>query len=339
MGNLMQLRPRSSHSRATWALLAATSIATAVHAALPMGPLDLTGYAGGDGAISVQRMGDTVDPYFGLQALLLAHEFGLDVSPYAKPWAQWLIQRQKPDATFDRFCRAGPVWAPCKTADADDALMALWLRLLETMPSDLAHTPRWSESHRASSRALAALIDPSRGVYLVSPVYQHGLLMDNLEVWSYRPACVTGCPAQATTSDPLAQSILQVFWDGPSGRFLVSTQPEQKWTNETFYPTHVTQVYPLLFDFQIKHTHALTHYRQWMKRHRTAWLAQAKTDFSWGLVALIALKFKDLQSAGCWMRETASARGTSHWIVTDEVTLQVLLHRRVPAAGPDMPCG
>ena len=97
--------------------------------------LDLEGYADTSGAISVQHQGDTVDPYFALQALLLAHSHGLDISTPAKAWGAWLVQRQKPDATFDRFCRNGPVWAPCKTADADDSVLGLWLAFMDSTPA------------------------------------------------------------------------------------------------------------------------------------------------------------------------------------------------------------
>ncbi|HEX5785708.1 MAG TPA: hypothetical protein VFY35_13335 [Burkholderiaceae bacterium] len=319
------------------AALCSLALCAWARAAAPAGPLVLTGYAGADGAISVQHQGDTVDPYFTLQALLLAREFGLDIGPYAQPWANWLVLRQKPDATFDRFCRAGPVWAPCKTADADDTLLALWLRLLDTMPTELAANPRWMASHRASGVALAALRDPVRGIYMVSPVYQHGLFMDNLEVLSYQPPCKPPCAPTAAHSR-LAQDIHRAFWDAPAQQFLVSTQPEQKAMPDAFYPAQVTQLYPLLFDFKLHHLDPRAHYRRWMQRHRGNWLAQSRTDFAWGLVALIALKFQDTTSAGCWLRETAAARGSSHWIVTDEVARQVLLHHRVAAAAPGVAC-
>ena len=58
----------------------ALGLAAALNIATAKGPLNLTGYAGADGAISVQHQGGTVDPYFALQALLLAREYGLDIS-------------------------------------------------------------------------------------------------------------------------------------------------------------------------------------------------------------------------------------------------------------------
>ena len=302
-------------------------------------PLDLQGYADAQGAISVQYKGDTVDPYFSMQALLLAHDNGMDTSAYALPWANWLVQRQKPDATFDRFCRNGPVWAACKTADADDSVLALWMRVLDTLPQQRDGNPVFSKSYATSQAALSRLIDPKRGIYLVSPVYQHGLFMDNLEVLSWH---LTVPPGQAKrikpTAKQLTNSIRKVFWDQESKSFLVSTQPEQKTVVPAFYPEHVAQILPLLFNFTTPGLDSKKHYRDWMRLHRATWLAQSKHDFSWGLLAIIALRAIDPATAACWRRETASARHTSHWIVTDEVARQILLTHNVTAAAPNAVC-
>lgn len=301
--------------------------------------LDLQGFADAQGALSVQYHGDTVDPYFALQALLLAHDNGLDISTYAMPWANWLVQRQKPDATFDRYCRNGPVWAPCKTADADDALLALWLRLLDTMPRQRDANPALRSSYAASQIALRRLLDPQRGIYLVSPVYQHGLFMDNLEVLSWHlPAAARQANRSQPTAQQLSTNMRKVFWDSASRAFLVSTQPEQKTVVPAFYPEFVAQVLPLLFDFKVPGLDSKMHYRNWMRMHRATWLAQSKHDFSWGLLAIIALRSGDLATASCWLRETTPAQHSSHWIVTDEVARQILLQHNVTTAAPDAVC-
>jgi hypothetical protein len=300
--------------------------------------LMLEGYSDAQGAISVQQHGDTVDPYFVLQALLLAHDFGLDASIDARRWADWLLARQKPDATFDRFCRAGPVWAPCKTADADDALLALWLKFMDTLPEPDMRAAMWRKSRDDSQRALSRLMDPARGIYLVSPVYPHGLFMDNLGILSYRPPCSKDCARVNARQQRLEQAIHDTFWDTDAHRFLVSTQPGQKEVRAAFYPDQVTQLYPLLFTFKLQNMEAGLHYRAWMHQHRAAWLSQSKTDFAWGLVAVVALKAHDLESAGCWLRESASARDTAHWIVTDEVARQILLMNKVQPAADNVDC-
>lgn len=325
------------------ALIAGLSLACSA-AAIQSGPgglaaLDLQGFVDPQGALSVQYKGDTVDPYFSLQALLLAHDSGMDIAAYALPFANWLVQRQKPDATFDRFCRNGPVWAPCKIADADDSVLALWMRLLDTMPKQRDSNPTFRKSYAMSKAALSGLLDLKRGTYLVSPVYQHGLFMDNLEVLSWH---LSMSPSQATlvksTAPQLSSSIRRVFWEQKSKSFLVSTQPEQKTVAPAFYPEFVAQIFPLLFSFKIPGVDPKLHYRDWMRLHRATWLAQSKHDFSWGLLAIIALRANDLATAACWLRETAPARNTSHWIVTDEVARQILLKHNVTTAAPDAVC-
>jgi hypothetical protein len=298
--------------------------------------LDLSGYADDSGAISIQYHGDTIDPYFALQALLLAQESGMDITPYAEKWADWLAQRQKPDGTFDRFCRNGPVWAPCKTADADDALLAMWLKFLDSMPQQLKSHPAWQKSYRSSAASLVRLLDPARGIYLVSPVYQHGLFMDNLEVLSYRPTSAAG--VKFSDSGTLAGAIQKVFWDVKGQRYLVSTQPEQKKEATTFYPDAVAQIFPLLFDFKSLPGGAHAYYQHWMKEHRSDWLKQAHSDFAWGLVAAVAVRQNDVVSASCWLRETAQFKRSVHWTATDEVVSQLLAEKSVKAAAADVSC-
>ncbi len=311
-----------------WALLARPDAGAAT--------LDLAGYAEPSGAILILRGGNIVDPYFAVQALLLAQENGLDVTPYREKWVWWLSIRQKLDGTFDRHCRAGPTWVGCKTADADDALQAMWMQLLDSDPalrdSDLA----LRTSYRKSGDVLARLFDARRGIYLVSAIYQQGLFMDNLEVWaaqSHRPG-----EQSAEEAKRLAQSIHAVFWDAKGQRFLVSTQPEQASTAPYFYPDRVAQIFPLLFDYPYLPVSAHRYYAGWMKQHRKEWLAQIRHDFAWGLIALIAMKQGDRFSARCWLREAVPFRHSEHWTVTDETVFQVLRARHLQAAGPRAAC-
>jgi hypothetical protein len=321
--------------RSLAAALALAAASCAAWAAPARPPLDLRGYADDAGAITVQRSGSTIDPYFTLQALLLAHEHGLGVQPHAAKWAAWLMPRQKPDGTFDRFCRTSAGWGPCKTADADDSLLALWLKFLETMPGELARDPAWQKSHGAARAPLARLVDPRWHVYLVSPVYQHALFMDNIEVWSYAPARAA---AQAAAYPDMAESMHRVFWDEAGRRFLVSTQPEQKTAEPAFYPDAVAQIFPLLHDYPRVPGGAAAWYRAWMKQHRTEWLAQVRTDFAWGVVALVAHKQGDARSAACWLRATRDFRHSMHWTLTDEVVAQVLAANKVAAAPESADC-
>lgn len=291
--------------------------------------LDLTGYADASGAISVQRGGDTVDPYFTLQALLLAQANGLDIAALAAAWGEWLLLRQKPDATFDRYCRNGPVWAACKTADADDSLLGLWVVFADSLPASQRSRPAWVRSRAAARTALARLVDPARGVYLVSPVYQHGLFMDNLELWAHN---ATHPSSTKTPKTSFTQAIVSTFWDKERQRYLVSTQPGQRDTAHAFYPDAVAQIFPLLVNFPHLPGGARAYYHAWMAEHRSEWLAQVHHDFAWGLIAIAALQHEDLASARCWLQVALPYRHTVHWTVTDEVVAQILNARAIQAS-------
>ena len=288
--------------------------------------LNLTGYADESGAISIQHEGATIDPYFVLQALLLAQEYGFDTTQYSGKWATWLLSRQKPDATFDRYCKNGPVWAPCKNADADDSVLALWLKFCDSLPTQIRMSLPMQKSRQLALASLTKLVDPARGIYLVSPVYQHGLFMDNLEVWSYSAAHAA---AENSAHSNFARSIYKVFWDQANQRFLVSTQPEQKAEPQKFYPDAVAQIFPLLSKYPFIPGGRATHYHKWMQLHRNDWLIQVRSDFAWGLVAMVALKQGDVVSAGCWLKNALPHRHSAHWTVTDEVVLQILQSKKI----------
>lgn len=316
------------------AAAAAALLIGAAQARAP-GALDLTGYAGGDGAITILHGGEASDPYFALQALLLAHENGLDAAAPAERFARWLVPRQKPDGTFDRFCRVAGAWVACKTADADDSLLAMWMKLLDTMPRTLADSPALRKSYEVSRASLQHLYQPSRGIYMVSPVYLHGLFMDNLEVWSHKDHLRPGDRAETAR---LARAIHATFWDPAARKFLVSTQLEQRSRESAFYPDRVAQVFPLLVGFPLLPSDAATHYTQWMRQHRAEWLAQGEADYPWGLLAVLALRQGDVSSARCWLRETGAMRHSARWAVTDEVSHQILAARGLKAAPAAADC-
>jgi hypothetical protein len=298
--------------------------------------LDLEGFMSDSGAITILHKGDTSDPYFAMQALLLAHDNGLDISAPAEKFANWLVAHQKPDGTFDRFCQgASKIWVSCKTADADDSLLALWLRLLETMPKQLSANPAWLKSYITSKKSLDYLYQPSRGVYMVSPVYLHGLFMDNLEVWSLKAHSKDAKPAER---DKLAKDIYATFWQAANQRFLVSTQLEQQTQKPLFYPDHVAQIFPLLVDFPLVPQTAKVYYRNWMRLNRAEWLAHGETDYPWGVLAVLALRQGDEASARCWLRETSTMRRSNRWAVTDEASFLILTSRRIRAADKNASC-
>ena len=297
---------------------------------------NLEGYQSGSGAIPILFQGDATDPYFAMQALLLAHDNGMDITVASEKFANWLVTKQKPDGTFDRFClSATRDWVSCKTADADDSLLALWMRLLETMPHHLSENPAWMKSYVTSKKALVNLYQPSRGIYMVSPVYLHGLFMDNLEVWSLKAHAKAFKKPEA---EKLAQSIYKTFWQGANNSFLVSTQIEQQSQKPQFYPDHVAQIFPLLVDFPLLPQDSKTYYKNWMKLHRAEWLQHGQTDYPWGLLAVLALRQGDMPSARCWLRETSGMRHSNRWAVTDEAAYLILASKQIKAAGKSASC-
>ena len=317
--------------------LAMALFAGCVGTASATAKLDLSGYSDADGAITVLYRGESADPYFAMQALLLAHENGLDISVPARKFANWLVPKQKPDGTFDRFCRTGTAtWVSCKTADADDALLAIWMKLLETMPAYMNSNPAITKSYSVSKSALEHLFQPSRGIYMVSPVYLHGLFMDNLEVWALKNHLKQ--PGQRAEADKLATAIQATFWEPVSKRFLVSTQLEQRSEKAAFYPDHVAQIFPLLVGFPLLQQDAASYYLNWMRQYRADWLSQGKTDYPWGLLAVLALSQNDKPSARCWLRESQGLRHSSRWAVTDETAYQILVSRGVPPASSGAVC-
>ncbi len=302
--------------------------------------LDLTGYVSDDGAITILHNGEFADPYFAMQALLLAHENGWDVSVPASRFARWLVARQKPDGTFGRFCRstgqAAHTWTACQPSDADDSLLALWLKLLETMPDVVAQDARLRQSEVISRAALAHLFQPSRGVYMVSPLVLHGLFMDNLEVWSFKVHRTSG--ERIAEANRLAQAIRETFWNPASQLFRVSTQLEQQVQKPAFYPDYVAQIFPLLVDFPQVPGGARLYYQRWMQAHRADWLSQGKTDYPWGLLAVLAVRHNDTVSARCWLREAAGLRHSARWAVTDEVAYQIVTGRKLIPAPRHINC-
>lgn len=303
---------------------------------MAMPKLELQGYLDNSGAITILNGGDTTDPYFALQALLLAHDNGLDISGPAVKFANWLVPHQKPDGTFDRFCKkAGKPWVSCKTADADDSLLALWMRLMDTMPQKMDENPAWARSYAISKKALDNLYQPSRGVYMVSPVYLHGLFMDNLEVWSHKAHLKKIKPGEL---DKFAQDISKTFWQPANQQFLVSTQLEQQSQKPLFYPDHVAQLFPLLVNFPVLPQNPNIYYKNWMRLHRAEWLRQGVTDYPWGLLAVLALRQGDEASARCWLRENSGMRHSARWAVTDEVSFLILGSRQVTPASKNANC-
>lgn len=286
-------------------------------------PLDLHGYVDAHGAIRLVHGGEQVDPYFALQALLLARDQGLDVQAYQSRWIGWIGRHQQPVGVLARYCtaprRAGG-WRPCARADADDASLALWLRLLRGVPQAERQALQADTLQAEAEAALVRLREPRSGLFIVAPDLPYSLWMDNLEVWSAWP------------SQALSQALVQHFWQPQTGRFRVSTQRAHLDVPGRFYPEATAQIYPLLLGWQPPPgTSALQAWREpealyarWMQAHRAQWLAHLEHDYPWGLIALLAWQHGDRGTVHCWQHRAYPLRHGPRWTVTDEVVAQLL---------------
>ena len=282
----------------------------------------LLGYQRPDGAITVLLHGDVVDPYFAAKALVGADDAHTDVRSAALKWIEWLMPRQKPDGTFDRFCERNGNTTPCARADADDAALALWIELLARYAPSGRMPSSWLSSLDKSTAYLDRLYDPHRGVYQISSTLPVALLMDNVEVQDAMRA-LSAYYARAgdsrmankwrTSAERLSRAIVKTFWS--AGRYEPSTQ---HLADQSFYPTAVAQVFPILSDIGAPGQSNAAFYARWMKQNCRAWLDLPQHDYPWGLVALASQKFGDRAALACWHAHSAPFRHGAHWNVLEE---------------------
>ena len=72
--------------------------------------------------------------------------------------------------------------------------------------------------------------------------------------------------------------------------------------------------------------------------HRAEWLRHGETDYPWGILAVLAMRQGDEQSARCWLREAVAMRHSGRWAVTDEAAFLILSSRRIQAASKNTIC-
>ncbi|OGI42396.1 MAG: hypothetical protein A2150_04680 [Candidatus Muproteobacteria bacterium RBG_16_64_11] len=293
-------------------------------------------YQDREGAITVYARGDFVDPYFATKALLAADAAGLDVRAAAGAWIGWLLPRQLPDGRFERYCRTDSEWTACLEADADDALLALWLELLHTMAPWHGLSPEWEQSRARAEQHLAGLRDERLGVYVISHANPVALLMDNTEVYGALRAIARrlmfagrwiAAHRVFAHADALERAILEVFWSGGAGGFRISTQLSE--TNE-FYPDVVAQLYPAMSGMPAPTTPAEA-WRHWRERHASSWVTLEVDEFPWGLVALTAYRHGDADIAQEWLGRAEPLRNTPRWNILEEAIYQGLAYRIDPS--------
>ena len=318
-----------------WALVAAPWLARSAS-------LDLAGYQHADGAITTHYEGDFVDPYFALKALLSARELGMDITVPARRWIDWMLARPTADGLFGRYCIAAgdSAWQPCQEADADDALLALWLELLYISAPAEGLPVAWRASAVQSLAALDRLYDARLGGYVISPAKRVALLMDNCEVVAALRAVAAQKAAWGETADArrlrrqanrVERGLGRLFQPKADGLLRHTSEAE---ASEAFYPHAVAQLYPLLHGLPSLMKKPAIGYREWMRRYRHPWLELVVDDYPWGLVALAARQQGDAPTVACWVRQAKPLRHGPRWNVLEDALWQGL------SAGvdPDTPC-
>ncbi len=306
--------------------------------------LDMSGYQEPNGAITTKFHGDTVDPYFATDALLIAKTSGMNIDVPAKAWIAWALSIQNSDGLFNRYKRdTNGAWHSYAGADADDSMLALWLELLYRMSPANGLPKEWRQSVHKAETQLQALYDPEQGIYLISKTLPTGLLMDNVEIYAAFKNIAhdqnrMGMPIKALMSAYkawcLKQNILNIFKQTNSNVFRVTTQTR---TENAFYPDQAAQIFPLLYHMQDKSESVLT-YRAWVRANGKEWFKQINDDYPWGLIAITALNMGDASSAACWQASAEAMRYGAHWNVLEESALQQVKWRLDVRQDNSVPC-
>ncbi len=287
-------------------------------------------YQSADGAITMTPNGKDVEPYFATKALIVAQDAGLNTHDAAVKWITWMLARQRKDGRIDRWCKKNDgSWKRCGDADADDAMLALWIELLYHHATDHGLPLEWQQS---ADRAMAYLktLRNRWGVYHISHKNHTPLFMDNVEIysafkdigkqssrWDINSAAIMNAEAQQ-----LADAVTRVFWDGGKGQFRPSTQKSRF----GFYPDAVGQTYPWLESMPTPQD-PQEGWKAWKQQYGRGWLMETYDPHPWGLLAVTALKLNDTVTAACWMQHARSRRGGTNWNILEEATFQAVQPR------------
>ena len=290
-------------------------------------------YTSSDGALTVHAGGNYVDPYFATKALLAAQAAGLNIDVAGKGWINWLRLRQRPNGLFDRYQQVAPgLWQVVAPSDADDAMLALWLELLNSLSPKSGLPTEWRQSARRARIRLDELRNPVTGVYNISTSLPVGLLMDNTEIYGALQNIARSeerfgqrARAQQTRQQAaaLAASIQTVFWRPDWNEYSISTQDAPR---DTFYPYAVAQLYPIIDGLPTllgQEAPSLV-YSRWLTAHSNTWLQMNNDPYPWGLVALAGVAVGDDEIAIDWMAAAAPLRYSARWNVLEEAIFQGL---------------
>ncbi|NBX02650.1 MAG: hypothetical protein EBR02_01020 [Alphaproteobacteria bacterium] len=305
--------------------------------------LDLTGYQEPNGAITTYYQGNTIDPYFATKALLLAKDGGLIVTKPSLAWIKWGLKAQRGDGLFNRYKRdANHNWIVYYVADADDAILAMWMELLYRSAPQSGLPLSWEESISKAEERLDELLDKQSGIYHISTTLPVGLLMDNTEIYAALKHMTQECKRlglneKAKVYQQKAAALragIKKTFERDSGDYTITTQTRDA---NDFYPDRVGQLFPLLY--RVIDNAAIRHaYQEWLARNGKDWINQREHDYPWGLVATMAIDMGDVDSAACWQNLAEPMRGGGRWTIFEESALQYIKYRLTLEKYNKVPC-
>jgi hypothetical protein len=315
MGLGMGLSTAAATAQQVPAVSSASSLSSP---AKPRRALDLTAWQRTDGALVLSaHEPDVVDPYFALKGLWLAHHLGLDVAAAWAPWAAWMVQHQQANGLWGRWRLTPTGVRPDRASDADDSLLAL-----------VRHAPGL---RKAAAHLQGPLFNARLGVYRVFAKDDAHLWMDNIEVWSALLSLaqgglswcegLPGATQWQQSAQALQLSMARVFVADGVLLPRVSTQrlPEPA----AFYPQAVTAPFAWLHGWDPAGRPS-ARMAAWLVRHEAAWVAQAHTDFPWGLVAVAAQTEGQPEAVHRWLERARPLRQGPRWNILEEVAFQGL---------------
>jgi hypothetical protein len=290
----------------------------------------LTQFTRSNGVIVVAINSNSVDPYFTNKALIIAWEAGLDVKQTTKDWLLWLVQRQRSDGGFDRYCAQGDGWRVCDRADADDSSVATFLHLAalykkSTMPADKTDINRpispavenildLVNAEKKAMQLLTRLRTP-RGTYRAFENESIEFLMDNTEV--YASLVATSRAAQAVA---LKRAIYKNFFHK------TNWQPANtQYAQFNFYPSALAPTY-LWHTGLVDSKTTDKEFGAWTQKWGKQWLTRNQDAYAWGLVAWGARNTKDQHWIRCWRHRYESHDRREGWTVIDEAIDLGLAH-------------
>lgn len=344
-------------------------------------PLDLSAFQRSDGALCMMPGSDWVDPYFALKALVLASTFGAQLGNSWPRFARYittiqdgagLIPRElgqastAPAAKSQGLLRKQRSAVSTQTrsqADADDALLALWLQAGSLLPSPagLPASTMQESQLRAAAMLQGPLWNQTLGLTRVFQQQETYLLIDNLEVWNAVQQLARSSPWVGLTAlrrrlpsaqewsrleSRLRQGIQQQF-PGLQTLNPAWCAPAAPWELR-LYPDGTAA--PLLWMAQRGISPAASstpsaRLAAWYSVYRDVWQASIQNEYPWGLLALSAYLEGQRSIAASWVKQAATAKAQGRWHIMEEVLLQVLgqlLSRNPPSSeappgsgGPD----